>query len=137
MEITPYPLTNDNVIKFSLHFATPQEVTVYEEYLIYDKVAVISAIGGTLGLCIGFSFMDIFGFILKHVKDFIIRMKEKRRTADTKSMFIKTPYFRSQESNDLKEMRKSIARLERQMQLQLEMTELRRDPNHKYRSMSV
>ena len=31
----------------------------HKEYLIYDGVALISAIGGTLGLCIGFSFYDV------------------------------------------------------------------------------
>ena len=35
------------------------KVHVKEEYLIYDGVAMISAIGGTLGLCIGFSFYDL------------------------------------------------------------------------------
>ena len=29
-----------------------------EEYLIYDVVSFISSVGGTLGLCIGFSFRD-------------------------------------------------------------------------------
>ena len=47
-------------IVYDIVFATPVKVNVKEEYLIYDGVAMISAIGGTLGLCIGFSFYSQF-----------------------------------------------------------------------------
>ena len=40
-------------------FLNPAMVNVREEYLIYDAVSMISAIGGTLGLCIGISFYNI------------------------------------------------------------------------------
>ena len=43
---------------------SPPEMTVKEEYLIYDMVSMISAIGGTMGLCVGFSFNDISSFVL-------------------------------------------------------------------------
>ena len=39
---------------------------VYLEYIIYDFVATISAIGGTLGLCIGFSFTGVASILLEH-----------------------------------------------------------------------
>ena len=38
---------------------------MHEEYLIFDSVAMIGSIGGTLGLCIGFSFANVFAMILK------------------------------------------------------------------------
>ena len=47
-----------NQATFIMRFAIPSRVSVNEEYLVYDLVAVVSAIGGTLGLCIGFSFRD-------------------------------------------------------------------------------
>ena len=50
--------TNKNQATFIMRFAIPSRVSVNEEYLVYDLVAVVSAIGGTLGLCIGFSFRD-------------------------------------------------------------------------------
>ena len=37
-------------------FSSPEVVTVNEEYLIYDLISMIGSIGGSLGLCIGFSF---------------------------------------------------------------------------------
>ena len=40
------------------------KVKVKEEYLIYDGVAMISAIGGTLGLCIGFSFYNLSNYLI-------------------------------------------------------------------------
>ena len=38
-------------------------VKVKEEYLINNGVAMISAIGGTLGICIGFSFYNLSNFL--------------------------------------------------------------------------
>ena len=55
--------TNPNQVRFVIIFSPP-EMTVKEEYLIYDMVSMISAIGGTMGLCVGFSFNDISSFVL-------------------------------------------------------------------------
>ena len=35
---------------------------LYEEYLIYDNIHLIGSIGGTLGMCIGFSFTGIIQY---------------------------------------------------------------------------
>ena len=48
-----------NQVKFGIQFVNPPRVAVKEEYIIYDSVAMVSAIGGTMGLCIGFSFSGI------------------------------------------------------------------------------
>ena len=62
------PKTDKNqTIQFWVQFSNPPKVRVKEEYLLFDMVTMISAIGGTMGLCIGFSFGDItkwmIGFI--------------------------------------------------------------------------
>ena len=36
-----------------------------EEYLIYDAIGMVSAIGGTMGLCISFSFSGLTALILR------------------------------------------------------------------------
>ena len=45
------------------------DVLVYEEYLLFDFNAIVSSVGGSLGLFIGFSFlqcaMSTFGLIEK------------------------------------------------------------------------
>ena len=51
-----------------MRFLAPPRVVVYEEYLDYDLVAMISAIGGTLSLFIGFSFRDLAHFFLKYIE---------------------------------------------------------------------
>ena len=43
----------------------PPKIVVNEEYLIYDMVAFISSIGGTLGICIGFSFTGFASSFLR------------------------------------------------------------------------
>ena len=54
-----------NQAKFKLQFITPPRVIVKEEYLIYDAIGMVSAIGGTMGLCISFSFSGLTALILR------------------------------------------------------------------------
>ena len=65
---TTYDLESDNKVKFELSYDTPARVNVKEEYLIYDMVSMIGAIGGTMGLCIGFSFKDCARWGLSYVE---------------------------------------------------------------------
>ena len=50
-----------NRIDFISYFLPPERKKIAEEYLLYDVIGVIGAVGGTMGLCIGFS---IFGKII-------------------------------------------------------------------------
>ena len=45
-------LIPQNVARFILYFSSGL-MEVREQYIIFDAVAMVSAIGGTLGLCIG------------------------------------------------------------------------------------
>ena len=36
--------------------------------MIYDLIAMIGAVGGTMGLCIGFSFNDAINFVLGYLE---------------------------------------------------------------------
>ena len=50
-----------NTVRIGFEFTDyPVTVTVKEEYLIYDMVSIISAIGGTMRLCIRLSFQDTY-----------------------------------------------------------------------------
>ena len=48
----------------SYNFAQPEVINVFEEYLVYDAVGLIGAVGGTLGIFIGFSFTNVISFII-------------------------------------------------------------------------
>ena len=52
-----------NQAAFRMYFLNPPKVMVKEEYLIYDFLAMFGEIGGTMGICIGFSFNDFFKWI--------------------------------------------------------------------------
>ena len=74
---------------FVIRFPEPPMVTVREEYLIYDMIAMISSIGGTLGICVGISFMEIFSFVLglyQYIpsKDKEIKRKTELNHSDSK-----------------------------------------------------
>ena len=55
----------------------PPRVKVYEEYLVYDMISMIRAIGGTMGLCIGFSFTDFACTTLRFIEKAIHQISTK------------------------------------------------------------
>ena len=65
-----YQQYNDT-ITIHLRFQSPEVITIYEEYLIYDFNGMLGSIGGTLGLFVGFSFssaIELFINLLKRCK---------------------------------------------------------------------
>ena len=67
-ETTHDGYVGDNEVEFQMVFAKPVKINVKEEYLIYDMVSMIGAIGGTMGLCIGFSFRDCARWALSYIE---------------------------------------------------------------------
>ena len=55
------------------NFMPPKTVTVNEEYLIYDIDGFIGAVGGTMGIFIGFSFSNTFSLFM----NFLVYIKYK------------------------------------------------------------
>ena len=55
----PEVFNNSRSTGLGFWFNGENEMAVSEEYLIYEITGVIGSIGGTLGLFIGFSFLDI------------------------------------------------------------------------------
>ena len=76
-----YYQTPFDQIDFVVQFV-PAMVVVKEEYLIFDMIAMISSIGGTLGLCIGFSFREIAGLMLKYLE--VVFLDNIKQTFNTK-----------------------------------------------------
>ena len=54
---------DDSTFTLNVRFAPPINVTVFEEYLIYDVFGLIGSVGGTLGIFIGFSCTCILSLI--------------------------------------------------------------------------
>ena len=44
------------------------KVLVQEEYLVYDSTGIVGAIGGTLGLFVGFSFREVANFLIDSIE---------------------------------------------------------------------
>ena len=64
---------------FGLSFDSSNKMTtVYEEYLIYDATSMIGSVGGTLGMCIGFSFTGVTSFLSRFLHNSIIIMTNRR-----------------------------------------------------------
>ena len=57
-----------NTSRLWYHFSPPGNMILYEEYLVFDMISLISSVGGTLGLCIGFSFSNLVTHALKFLK---------------------------------------------------------------------
>ena len=86
-DTTKYTYTAYSVL-FSVETDT---VAVKEEYVIYDMLQLIGAVGGTLGLCIGFSFKEVYSLILGNLQAGLARMrknsKEMKRARGVASKF--------------------------------------------------
>ena len=62
----------NNTMIIYLRFQSPEVLTIYEEYLIYDFNGMLGSIGGTLGLFVGFSFSSIIRLFINLLKKCII-----------------------------------------------------------------
>ena len=71
-----------NQAKFLLKISTPPRVIVKDEYLIYDEIYMIVTVGGTISLCIGFSFDGFCDFLLTYFQRGIEKFL-KRKTSPT------------------------------------------------------
>ena len=61
---------------FRISFSPPAKVSVKEEYLVYDAVAMISSLGGTLGLFVGFSFGGLTSWLLERLRLIVCKAKK-------------------------------------------------------------
>ena len=59
-----FPLPKKNQAMLSLYFDS-NHMTTFDEYLIFDDLGVLVAVGGSLGLFLGFSFLQFAIWILK------------------------------------------------------------------------
>ena len=62
--------SNKAVLEY--RFAPPMMTKVQQEYLIFDVIGMIGSVGGSLGMCIGFSFSGVTTYILDFIQSRII-----------------------------------------------------------------
>ena len=78
---------NNITVAFGYLFSS-NSTTVYEEYLIYDVISMIGSVGGTLGMCIGFSFTGLISYLI-HFTQYgimIIKIKLKKQLLSQKEL---------------------------------------------------
>ena len=103
--LTPLSLQDQNKAVLQISFDPPQSKVV-EEYLIYDFVAMISSIGGTMSLCIGFSF-DNFISTLSHWLEYLANHNKSSRKVNS-----------AESGLNLEDITKKFARMEGQITVQ-------------------
>ena len=59
---------DNNSVSLEYSFAPPFLTSVQQEYFIFDITGMIGSVGGTLGMCIGFSFSGVTTTILDFIK---------------------------------------------------------------------
>ena len=52
---------NNGTVSFEYEISS-NLMTLYEEYLIHDAISMVGSVGGTLGMCIGFSFTGLISY---------------------------------------------------------------------------
>ena len=58
----------DRYITLKVQFSPPKMGVFNQERLVFDTVGMIGSIGGTLGMCIGFSFSGLISTVLETIK---------------------------------------------------------------------
>ena len=104
-----------NIVYYHFSFADPR-VIVKEEYLIYDLLAVVSSIGGVMGLCIGFSFANTTTTCLGWANN--LYQSLKRYAGDygkEGSTFLKTENFQRNFQPSYGDLVDNISKLESQI----------------------
>ena len=107
------PIGMKDQARFTYHFGNPAKMIVHEEYLVYDFVTMIGSIGGTLGLCIGFSFSGLFDSFLASFKIMALKMTSLSPITD-EALFTKTE-VKKDISKEL-ELEKKLASIQEALQ---------------------
>ena len=74
---------DQNRATFTIDFLDPPVVAVKEEYLVYDGVAMISSVGGLLGISVGISFHGLSDVILGYLQA-IFDWATRQKSGDSK-----------------------------------------------------
>ena len=74
---------------------------VYEEYWVYDMTSMIGSVGGTLGMCIGFSFTGVLSSFFRILQQGIMAFKGKMETHKTSSKLGLEQFERQTKQNQL------------------------------------
>ena len=122
--------TNPNHTVFGVALTSPYETIVKEEYIIYDMVAMISAIGGTMGLCIGFSFTEFARITLGFLEKAMVNHQSKNEiAADSASAIQPNEYSQQgvtfQVQPVLQDVNQKIEKLKKESELQAKHVEAR------------
>ena len=56
-------------IKIGYNFAQPEMTIKYKEHLVFDMTGMVGSVGGTLGMCIGFSFTGITSTMFSYIRN--------------------------------------------------------------------
>ena len=140
--ILQYDITNTYQVQYEKHKQhlttfdwsfSPDKVQVFEQYLIFDTIAMVSAIGGTLGLCIGFSFTDMANTILSKTEQFVEYIRSRRiinQSAKRNPRGIKI-----RPENIIKQIQKLEILAETQKQIIAELASFKEESERRYVSL--
>ena len=76
MNLWAYDYKTSATFAFEYRFKQ-SSVIVYKEYVIYDAISMIGSVGGTLGMCIGFSFTGLVSYIINLLHHIFLKIEIK------------------------------------------------------------
>ena len=86
------PRPNATYFSLSIRYKTPAMATLHEEYRIIDSYGMVSVVGGTLGIFVGFSFFDVITFLMtffQKAHDLINKRNPMYKIAPPKTSIVK------------------------------------------------
>ena len=64
-----FPIPKNDSVMITYMFAQPELLVEYKERLVFDILGLVAYVGGTLGMCIGFSFIGTVSSVLDLIKN--------------------------------------------------------------------
>ena len=61
-------LDDNRALGFDYRFSPPEMTVYHKEHLVFDVYGLIGNVGGTLGMCLGFSFIGIFSSVIEFIE---------------------------------------------------------------------
>ena len=114
-----YSWGKKNWANFAYEIDPPEEVTVFQEYVVYDAIGIIGSVGGTLGMFIGFSFTGFISSLINGLSKLVKSLIDSVDISRMKSIQVKPNIS----SSYYKEFKEQVDNLNKRFEIIFEKVE--------------
>ena len=114
-----YSWGKKNWANFAYEIDPQEEVTVFQEYVVYDAIGIVGSVGGTLGMFIGFSFTGFISSLINGLSKLVKSLIDSVDISRMKSIQVKPNIS----SSYYKEFKEQVDNLNKRFEIIFEKVE--------------